>query len=286
MSQLLMLAASSFTPAPTRSLAKITGNECALGFDFGTSGVRCAVVDAAGSVVASPEGFSWGARERSQSAADWEEALVAQLDALPIETRRRIQRIAFSGTSGSMLLVDAEGAPAAGRGAPRMYDFSVAKQASGDSGAAALQLLNECAPAGHTVRSATSALAKLLAYHFEAPLAKGERLAHQADYCASLLTGAAPSSDWHNALKLGFDVRALAYPEWMTSGPIGEVVGGRLPTVVQPGEYALPPNACRVYARSGGARNSARRSPPCAGRSRPYRRRWRRGMGCPRVASW
>jgi len=131
-----------------------------------------------------------------------------------------------------------------------MYDFSVSKQAVGDSGEAALALLRRCTPEGHPVRSATSALAKLLAYHFESPLAGSERLAHQADYVASRLTGGAIASDWHNALKLGFDVRALRYPEWLTGGEIGEIARGRLPRVVRPGE-PIGPVSDKLVAKYG-----------------------------------
>jgi len=113
----------------------------------------------------------------------------------------------------------------------------VSKQAAGGSGDAAVELLKAHSPEGHTVRSATSALAKLLAYQLEAPLAPAERLSHQADYIASVLTGGAPTSDWHNALKLGYDVRTLQYPEWMRAGsPIGELISEALPPVVCPGE--------------------------------------------------
>ena len=243
---MIVPAAASVTPALPRTLSPISGDACALGFDFGTSGVRCAVVDASGEIVASPPGYAWGeAGERKQEAADWETALFSQLDALPADARARVSRIAVSGTSGSMLLVNGDGCgvPVASRGSPRMYDFSVSKQAAGGSGEAALALLRKCAPEGHTTRSATSALAKLLAYHFESPLGSDERLAHQADYCASRLTGAAITSDWHNALKLGFDVKALTYPEWMTSGEIGKIASGRLPAVVRPGEPIAPVSA-------------------------------------------
>ncbi len=210
------------TPAPPRQLGPLQGETaCALGLDFGTSGVRCAVVDGEGNLLHSPTPFAWGERrERRQEAADWAEALWSQLDALPAELRARIARIAVSGTSSSMLLVDADAGFAAsdGRGPPRMYDFSVSRQA-GASGEAALDLLRAHAPEAHTVRSPTSALAKLLAYACDgeaspdaadgpsAALRPAERLAHQADYVASLLTGGAPVSDWHNALKLGYDVR-------------------------------------------------------------------------------
>lgn len=57
------------------------------------------------------------------------------------------------------------------------------------------------------MRSPTSALAKLLAWHCEAPLQPHEVLAHQADFVAAQLCGRGEgggySSDWHNALKLG-----------------------------------------------------------------------------------
>jgi sugar (pentulose or hexulose) kinase len=193
------------------------------------------VVDAAGNIIASPDGYAWGAAgERSQEASDWEAALHNQLMAVPREVLQRVERIAVSGTSGSVLLVDEQGSPVSGRGRPRMYDFSVAKQATG--GTAALELLRQHAPDSHAVQSATSALAKLLAYHCEAPLSSGEQLSHQADFVASRLTGRAPISDWHNALKLGFDVQALAYPEWLTGGELGRISSGKLPAVVRPGE--------------------------------------------------
>ena len=44
-------------------------------------------------------------------------------------------------------------------------------------------------------------------------------------------------SDWHNALKLGFDVRTLEYPKWILSGALGEVAAGRLPRAVRPGAH-------------------------------------------------
>ena len=42
-------------------------------------------------------------------------------------------------------------------------------------------------------------------------------LLHQADWLASLLTGRRDTSDWNNALKLGFDPGTEAYPDWLLS---------------------------------------------------------------------
>ena len=144
-------SSASVVPAPPRALKPITGDACALGFDFGTSGVRCAVVDAAGGIVASPAGYSWGDKERNQSADDWKAALFSQLGDIPLAARQRIERIAVSGTSGSILLVEEDGTPSRTRGNPRMYDFSVKKQA-GEAGAAALKLLEESTPEPVTLR--------------------------------------------------------------------------------------------------------------------------------------
>jgi hypothetical protein len=61
-------------------------------------------------------------------------------------------------------------------------------------------------------------LAKLLTWHLDTPLVPSERLVHQADYVAAHLLSDQPSrfwSDWHNALKLGFNVHTLQYPLWL-----------------------------------------------------------------------
>ena len=49
-------------------------------------------------------------------------------------------------------------------------------------------------------------------------------MAHQADWLAALLHGRWDVSDWNNALKLGFDPGAEAYPDWLAS----QVGGGAL----------------------------------------------------------
>jgi hypothetical protein len=84
---------------------------------------------------------------------------------------------------------------------------------------AALALVAKHAPLGHTTLAPTSSLAKLVAWK---QLGPSEVIAHQADYVAtalscgvsskgSIVLGDDPSvfSDWHNSLKLGFDVENL-----------------------------------------------------------------------------
>ena len=246
----------STVPAPPRAVP-IQPGELALGFDFGTSGARCALVDYAGQLVCSPPPFPWGERERLQTAADWTAALHALLDSVPVEQRQRVARIAVSGTSGSVLLCDSASGEASSRGC-RMYDFSVTQQAPDGTGDRAMAMLKAAAPDGHTACSPTSALAKVLAWHCEDSLLPNEVIVHQADFVAAQLCGGPPvGSDWNNALKLGFDVSTLEYPPWMSSGALGEVLKGRLPQVVRPGavlgqidsalveRYGLP-SSCQV----------------------------------------
>lgn len=162
---LLALVVPSLRTAPPRMAAatgvaiapppppSIASDELALGFDFGTSGARCTVVDAAGTVVCEPSAYMWDASfERQQTAEGWVAALHSLLDSLPVEVCQRVQRIAVSGTSSSVVLCDRrDGTPATGRGLPRMYDFSVSKQA-GEAGAAAAEMIGATAPDKHTVR--------------------------------------------------------------------------------------------------------------------------------------
>lgn len=169
-------AMAALVPAPAARIGRMAEGEVALGFDFGTSGARCAAIGADGAPLCDDVSVTWGAaRERSQSAADWVEALHALLDAVPADVRSRVSRIGVSGTSGTCLLCDAATRlPSHGRGPPRMYDFNVAKQARGDAGARALELIGAAAPPLHVARAGSSGLAKLVAWHFEDPLKPGE----------------------------------------------------------------------------------------------------------------
>jgi sugar (pentulose or hexulose) kinase len=147
--------------------------------------------------------------------------------------------ICVSGTSASCLLVDGHGNDSAGKvtvtRAPRMYNYDVVQSAGSESsgssdtgryGKQALELLDQYAPEAHTARSPTGSLAKLLAWNAEQKLeATGEILCHQADYIALQLLShdnnddkpVVVSSDWHNCLKLGYDVRNLQWPDWIVT---------------------------------------------------------------------
>lgn len=186
-----------------------------LGLDFGTSGARAIVIDDQGQTLAQAH--------CNYDLADWHSWLSALhwlCASLPPPLRQRIAAIAIDGTSSSVLLCDASNIPLT---PPLLYsDASAAQQ---------VPTIAALAPAGHTTTSATSSLAKLLNL-LQLPTAS---LAHyfsdQASWLAAMLTGRPGISDYHNALKLGYDVETLAWPAWMKALDVETF----LPEVVAPG---------------------------------------------------
>ncbi len=190
-----------------------------LGIDFGTSGARGVVIDQEGSIqqeARHPFTMSPG----SDLTNCWQTALFMLLEQIPGELRREIEAIAINGTSSTVLLCDGAGNPI---DEPLLYNDG--------RGAVMLDRLRSIAPANHTVLSATSSLAKLLWMSQQPYFAKARYFLHQADWLAFLLHGQLGISDYHNALKLGYDVEELKYPQWLEKLQIPI----RLPKVETPG---------------------------------------------------
>ncbi|MFM7615439.1 MAG: carbohydrate kinase, partial [Synechococcales cyanobacterium] len=82
-------------------------------------------------------------------------------------------------------------------------------------GSVFIKRLAEVAPPNHTVISATSTLAKLLWMQQLPTFSQARYLLHQADWLSFLLHGKLGFIDYHNALKLGYDVKELQYPKWL-----------------------------------------------------------------------
>jgi sugar (pentulose or hexulose) kinase len=83
-------------------------------------------------------------------------------------------------------------------------------------------------------------LAKVLWLHNHCPSVKARLFLNQADWLAGLLSGKAGVSDYHNALKMGFDPARTVWPEWVT----GLLGADRLPEVHPPG------NVIGTFARA------------------------------------
>ena len=213
-----------------------------LGFDFGTSGARVCVVNQIEMVVF--EDYIRYPDTTLQIHLNWREALHGLLRRLPPPIAAGLESIAIAATSATVLLCDAELEPTA---PALLYFDNRAREEAGQ--------LAQLAPPGHMVCSASSGLAKFLWLTRHTDLSKAAHFLHQADWLAALLTGLGGISDYHNALKTGYDAERLCWPDWVSNLPHSHI----LPQVVAPGasitcvsplvakHFRMNPE-CRVHA--------------------------------------
>jgi len=174
----------------------------ALGVDLGTSGVRIAALSADGTpldMVAFPFPDAVAAR----SPAVWWRGVQSCLAELASRlSLLGVKGIAVDGTSGTLLAIDAKGAP--------VGDVMMYNDACPD--AAIIDNITRHAPANSPALGATSALARAI-YLSRRPGVWA--IVHQADWILMQLGLDAPSSDENNALKTGYDLAAEAWPQWL-----------------------------------------------------------------------
>ncbi len=210
-----------------------------LGIDFGTSGARAIAIDSQGQILGECR-----VEFLTQTPQAWRSALVQLFEQLPSGLCPRLVGIAIDGTSSTVMLCDRQGTPL---GDALMYND--------DRSAVVLDQIRAIAPPNHTVLSATSSLAKLLWLSQQPGGDQAHVLLHQADWLAFLLHGRLGISDYHNALKLGYDVETLAYPDWLAHHELRSL----LPEVHTPGEAIGPilsewciqfgiPASCQIHA--------------------------------------
>ncbi|MBW4517115.1 MAG: FGGY-family carbohydrate kinase [Timaviella obliquedivisa GSE-PSE-MK23-08B] len=191
-----------------------------LGIDFGTSGARAIAINVHKQVQA--ETHIRFEQSPPDLANYWRTTLFQLICQIPLDIRQNIQAIVIDGTSSTVILCDRQGQPLA---APILYND--------DRAAAVLPQVRAIAPSNHPVISATSSFAKLLwwAASFSSTAAY---FLHQADWLSFELHGQIGITDYHNALKLGYDVQSLCYPDWLQNSPF------YLPNVVAPGTAIAP----------------------------------------------
>lgn len=194
-----------------------------LGIDFGTSGCRGMIIDAAAHILATatvplPPSQRDG-HKVVQSPMDWWQALhhlMPQL--LGVCDPASIQAIALDGTSGTVLLTDPAGEPLT---PALMYnDNRAVEQAA---------RIAENAPRHSAAHGTGSGLAKALWLLQQHPSAN---IHTQADWLTGRLCGDFSTCDVNNGLKLGYDPVIQKWPEWL--GKLG-FTGAMLPHVVEPG---------------------------------------------------
>ncbi len=206
-----------------------------MGIDFGTSGARAIAINAQRQTQFEDR-IQFDSADGCGDAEQWRGTLFSLLGRIPAAIRRHMQAIAINGTSSTVLLCDAWGHPVT---PPLLYNDA--------RGQSVLESLTMLAPPEHLVNSATSSLAKYLwwaahipprqaDYPFEMSGAEGLYFLHQADWLGFLLHGRIGISDYHNSLKLGYDVDTLDYPDWIQRMP----QPFRLPKVMTPGSPVSP----------------------------------------------
>lgn len=191
-----------------------------LGLDFGTSGARAIAIDTEGKI-ASEAKVAFSATQNGVKV--WQDALFALLEQIPQPIRKETGAIAINGTSSTVLLCDRQGIPI---DTPILYNDA---RAAGE-----VEKIAEIAPPHCVVLSATSSLAKLFWWYRQPIYTRAAYFLHQADWLAFLLHGQLGISDYHNALKLGYDAENLCYPAWLQQLPLQPL----LPRVLPPGTPA------------------------------------------------
>jgi xylulokinase len=191
--------------------------ELCLGIDLGTSGARAVVIDAAGQVVGAGKSVLSDHVGGPRSPAVWWAATQhAVRAALADVMAQDVVALAVDGTSGTMLAIDANGAPLS---EGLMYD-DVCTDAD------LLARIAAASPQTTVARGATSGLARAVQLLVKAPAL----VIHQADWIAGQFSGCW-ISDENNALKTGYDPVSGHWPDW-----IAQVIDpAMLPDVVAPG---------------------------------------------------
>ena len=200
-----------------------------VGVDVGTQSLRVLVVDGAGNLVGRSAQRLTSHREdgrHEQDPGQWWRAFGAACRAVltsaptsgldaPAKSApaRRVSGVAICSTSGTLLLADEAGRP---RTPALMYDDARAAAEATEVGTAGADLW---AGLGYAMQPSW-ALPKLLWLLRNGPAdlrADARRgrvtLLHCADYLARHLVGGPVATDWSHALKTGYDLDALAWPD-------------------------------------------------------------------------
>ncbi|WP_443044950.1 FGGY-family carbohydrate kinase [Streptomyces sp. NBC_00343] len=208
--------------------------EAWLGIDLGTQSVRALLVTADGTVLGAGTAPLTNHRDgvrHEQDPGEWWEAVCAASRAAMSQGSSRVRAIgglAVCGTSGTVLLTDAQGRPLT-RGL--MYDDGRA--------------VEEAARVGRqTSWALPKALWLLDAYGWKEGRGQAARVTHQPDVITARLTGEVVPTDSSHALKTGYDAEREAWPPQLAH--LGEV----LPEVVRPGTRLG--EVCRAAAEATG----------------------------------
>ncbi len=188
-----------------------------IGMDIGTQGARVVLMDAVGNTVATKEEvFPLNSQSREeQSPEQWWASCMASLKALCRDVKnnidlRSVKSIGITSTSGTIIPLDKQNEPlhnaimySDGRSAA---EATICKEAARASGTKAFSAFN-----------ASCGLPKMLWFinTFPEKVAQIGSFIHAADFITGRLSGNFSVTDYTNALKSGFDLHRLQWPEYI-----------------------------------------------------------------------
>lgn len=200
--------------------------ECYLGIDVGTSGVRAILTAKDARILASATAMLPATHKQDdmlcQQPHDWWQAVLDCVQKITLlQDCSGLQAIAIDGTSGTTLLTDSRNQPIS----PALMYNDVRS----------IELLDSICTAAPPVIacSQSSALVKAVFLYQHYASSNEYLIQQQADWILANFTGKPGCSDWNNALKLGFDVEQLKWPDWLTAIDMGNRL---LPDVFPPGK--------------------------------------------------
>lgn len=221
----------------------------ALGVDFGTSGVRLALVNRAGDTLHEQATPYPGPFEHPEA---WRQGFLQLLLQVPLELKQQIRVLALAGTSGTLLLCREDGTLLSdGLDQALPYHQACAGQLP-----EVRRLLGGAGP--HPAAQASGSLARALALldrACELATPGPFLIRHQADWLMGWLLGCWHWGEEGNNLRLGWDLASqawlgsLAQAPWSSAlpqiVPSGSVLGPVAPEVA--GDLGLSPE-CQVVA--------------------------------------
>lgn len=194
-----------------------------LGIDFGTSGCRACVIDSHENIIFEAEHSLAAPIQQhncSQDPTIWWNGLLTLFKQIAAHSCiSKISDICINGTSATVVHCTKDGTPLS---PALMYnDQSSIEQT--------VQIKNK-APSGHVCNNPSSALSKMMLLYSSQPIDDSHML-NQADWLSNMLCQQFGYSDYHNVLKMGYDLENDCWPEWLQS----LIPKALLPKVYAPG---------------------------------------------------
>lgn len=190
-----------------------------IGIDVGTQGVRASVVTDTGVVLAeASRKFVLTPESRmEQSPDDWWSATLSVMDELHkellgLQDTVQVISLAVDSTSGTVIPLD-------GSNRPLHPAIMYSDPRAAGQGRRCSALAEQYIRRGYTGFNASSGLSKMLWFVETYPeKASGiHKWIHASDYITGKLCGRFDVTDYTNALKSGYDVEGLSWPEYLTA---------------------------------------------------------------------